>query len=124
MKLQTSILPRRDGTVIVGCASGSKHTFVKNVAGDLVCDVTDEADVAELLRNGNFFPEDEADNVAAISMLESSGVIGGDLDQDLGSPDLDDAGDDPVDPNAPPVEVPTPPKAAKAVTPPKAAKVK
>ncbi len=60
MKLQTTIAPRADGTVIVRGADGASLAFTPNAAGDLVGEVDDEALAARLLAGGSFFIVDDA----------------------------------------------------------------
>ncbi len=101
MKLQTTIAPRRDGTVIVRGAKNQEHTFKSDEYGDLVCDIEDVDLMKKLLSTGNFFPADEADHAAAAALVRAAQV---ELDEDL-DPDLDpDEDDEPVDMNALPVE--------------------
>lgn len=102
MKLETSIKPRRDGVVLTTGLDGSKYTFAPDPEhGDaLVCEVGDEATVKHLLALGNFYPANEADFDRAAELV-------GDTDGD-GEGD-GDGEDDPVDPNALPIESNTPP---------------
>lgn len=112
MKLQTSIPPRRDGTLNVTGLDGQTYAFAKGEDGELVGDVTDEATVAHLLAGGMFFPADPADFDAA---LELTKVPGDDDEQDgEGQASGDDQGDEDGDDeqgdmNAMPVEAATPP---------------
>lgn len=113
MKIETTIKPRRDGTVTVTAASGAKYEF-KNIDGRLVAEVTDEGDLSFLLDREDFLPAEEADFEAAAKLVsvpeeEESGVDDGTLIGEV--EDLDD--DDPADMDAAPVEDPTP--AAKVV---------
>lgn len=55
MKLQTTIAPRADGTVIVRDADGVSVAFAPNAAGELVGEVDDEKLAAHLLAGGQFF---------------------------------------------------------------------
>lgn len=60
MKIQTSIEPRRDGTVIVEGADGQSLTFQPDPeTGDLVCDVEDDT-AADLLALPGFVLADDA----------------------------------------------------------------
>lgn len=70
MKLNTSIAARRDGTVIVTGSDGAKYVFAADADGLMVCDVTDDALVFELLNGGNFFPTNEADFQAAMAIAK------------------------------------------------------
>jgi hypothetical protein len=107
MKLETTIMPRRDGTVIATAKSGGRYVFTMQ-GGRLVADVPVDADVAYLLNTGLFLPADEADFEAAAAMVqpEDSGVDDGSVVGEV--EDLDD--DEPADENAAPVETPTPRK--------------
>lgn len=99
MKIETSILPRKDNTVRA-VASSATIVFAADESGRLVADVENQADLAFLLSLGDFFPADEADHVQAESVLRT----------ETGADDLpDDDGDE----NAAPIEVATPPKPAK-----------
>lgn len=90
MKLLTSLAPRTDGTVIATGVSGARYVFAANEAGDLVADVTDERDVAQLLALGDRFePADEADYAAAETLL-LQGEGGDDEDDDEPPQDFDD----------------------------------
>lgn len=110
MKLQTTIKPRRDGTVIATSPKGVRFVFQPNESRDLVCDVTDEAFVQYLLRNEDFLPYD-AEDLAAAAALVGSPIGGGtDLDEidhtEAGSPpgEGEAPDDDTGDENAAPVE--------------------
>lgn len=92
MKLQTTIKPRRDGTVIARNAKGEKFLFAPNEFGDLVADVTDEALVRDLLRNEDFLPYDTEDLAAAAALV---GPTGGDGASDLDEIDHSEAGSPP-----------------------------
>lgn len=113
MKLQTSIPPRRDGTLNVTGLDGQTYAFAKGEDGELVGDVTDEATVAHLLAGGMFFPADPADFDAALELTKVPGD--GDDEQDgenqaSGDDQGDEDGDDEQgDMNAMPVEAATPP---------------
>ena len=101
MKIETSIIVRRDGTVIATVPSGVKIVFKPDAAGRMVADVTEPADLAYLLANADFFPSEEADFKQAEQLIrQESGV--------------DDLPDDEGDENAAPIEVATPPKAPRA----------
>lgn len=99
MQIETSIPPRRDGTVIATGPSGTKTVFT-DTDGRLLAEVTDPVDLAYLLANPNFFPAEEEDFVQAESIIrEESGI--------------DDLPDDVGDENAAPIEVKTPIKVTK-----------
>ncbi len=100
MKIETSIKPRKDGTVRSAVPSGATVVF-SDVDGRLVADVVEDSDAAFLLALPDFCPLDEADFVKAESLVR----------QEVGTDDLpDDDGDE----NAAPIEVATPPKAPRA----------
>ena len=101
MKIETSIIARRDGTVIATGPSGIKIIFKPDDSGRMVADVTDPADLAYLLANADFFPADEADFKQAEQLIRQESGI-------------DDLPDDDGDENAAPIEVATPPKAPRA----------
>jgi hypothetical protein len=118
MKLETSITPRLDGTVIVHGLDNKEHVFKTDPdTGLVVCDVAHEGTVVHLLRQGTFFPADEADHAHAEQLVAGSG--GGDAAQagaDDGGDEGDDLGDDPVDLNALPLEANTLPAAPPVAT--------
>lgn len=118
MKLQTSITPRRDGTITLTAKDGQRCVFAAGPDGELVGDVTDEATVTELLAGGMFFPADPADFDAALA-LTGAGENDGDGDGDDEGGD-DDEGDDGSDGDdsgdgagSLPLEANTPPKPPK-----------
>lgn len=113
MKLQTSIPPRRDGTITVTAKDGKRIVFAPGPDGELVGDVTDEATVAELIDGGMFWPADPADYDIALALTGAD--KGGDSADDDEADDDSDDGDDGDDsaPPAPPVEANTPPAAPK-----------
>ncbi len=126
MKLQTSIHPRRDGTVKLTGLDGKEYVFSADDSGDMVCVVEDRATIKHVLQaQGDYvWPADED------SMTEAERLLADDLADDLadqsglgdssdlgesGNPadgDPSDPGDDPVDPNALPLEANTPPVTA------------
>lgn len=102
MKIQTSIKPRRDGTVSVAGDDGQNYKFVADADGALVCDITHEPTVARLLSIGDFEPVDAADFERAIALTQQ-------LDeQDEDGDDEDDAEEE-ANPDAMPEEANTPP---------------
>jgi hypothetical protein len=100
MKLQTSIIPRRDGKVNVAGLKGAIFVFAPDEAGDLVCDVTDDALVTRLLVTGDFHPVNEEDFQIALALSKAPTSSPTEADEI----DDGDDGDDPVDLNAMPVE--------------------
>ena len=97
MKLQTSIKPRRDGTVTVLGQDRQTYVFAAGPDGELTADVADEATVAHLLATGNFWPADEADQEQALELVKQA--QGDDEDED----DEDEPeGGLPVEANTPP----------------------
>lgn len=103
MKLETTIAPRRDGTVSVELA-GQKIVFAQDEQGRLVADVAEESSIAYLLGLADFMPADEEDFEAASKIAARVAV----KDED----EADDSEDDDV-PMAPPVEENTPPSRKK-----------
>ena len=100
MKLQTSIKPRRDGTVSVLGQDRQTYVFVAGPDGELTADVADPATIAQLLATGNFWPADEADQEQALELVKQAQKA----DEADGDDDEDEADD-----NALPVEAGTPP---------------
>lgn len=97
MKLQTSIKPRRDGTVTVLGQDSQTYVFAAGSDGELTSDVADEATVAHLLATGNFWPANEADHAQALALVKQAQAD-----------DDDDEEEEPQD--GLPVEANTPPK--------------
>lgn len=102
MKLQTSIKPRRDGTVTVLGQDRQAYVFVADDDGLLTGDVADQATVAHLLATGNFWPADEADQEQALALVKEAEKA---AQAEEGE---DDDEDEPLD--GLPVEANTPPK--------------
>lgn len=98
MKLQTSIKPRRDGTVTVLGQDRQTYVFAAGPDGELTAEVADQATVAHLLATGNFWPADEADQEQALLLVKQA------QQADEAEEDEDEADD-----NALPVEAETPP---------------
>lgn len=98
MKLQTSIRPRRDGTVTVLGQDRQTYVFAAGPDGELTAEVADQATVAHLLATGNFWPADEADQEQALLLVKQA------QQADEAEEDEDEADD-----NALPVEAETPP---------------
>ncbi len=120
MKLQTSILPRRDGTIRLLGQDGKTYVFEADEAGDMVCDVTDEATVAHVLdtRGDFFWPHDEADFDAAEKIVDQFTAKvepdeeDGPEDDDEGIIDPESNGGLPVEANTEPVPAPAAQKPA------------
>lgn len=93
MRLQTTIPPRRDGTVRLTGADGHGYVFEPDAEGVLSCDIEDAETLADLLAGALFFPADVADTERALELVRQ-------VDE------ADDEGDEPGD--APPVEAKTP----------------
>lgn len=109
MKLQTSIPPRRDGTVKVNGQDRQTYVFVADGSGDLTCDVTDEATVAHLLDSKMFWPADPAEMDKALTLIKKPANDGAsNAEDDLGDGN-DGNDDDPVNLSALPIEANTPP---------------
>ena len=131
MKLQTSIPPRRDGTVRHTGQDRRTYVFEAGPDGELSCDVDDPHEVAKLLATGMFWPENPEDFEQALSIAkkpeggQGKSGAGGDEDSDDGddgeidSDEADDA-DDAAVLTALPVEANTPPVRRKPGPKPKA----
>lgn len=101
MKLETSIKPRRDGTVNV-TLDKSTYVFTEE-DGRLVADVENESHVGHLIALGNFYPADEADYPAGL--LAAKTIAGNDDGEDGAGEDDEDElplGGLPVEANTPP----------------------
>lgn len=110
MKLLTSIPARRDGCVNVTLpATRQDIKFLPDASGALVADVTDEADVAALLRLETFEPADERDFDAAEALLGKA-VAADESEDDDGTDDDDSDEFDEVLNGGAPIEANTPPK--------------
>jgi len=123
MLLQTSIKPRRDGTVAVTGVDGARLVFAPNAAGELECEVAHEPTIAQLFSTQNFYPASEEDYQLALALSSAATEPGEESEPaDPGEPDpaalaskTDDAldlPDDVGDMNAMPVEAQTPPQTA------------
>jgi len=111
MKLNTSIQPRRSGTVLARVA-GVVIEFVAGDDGELSADVVDPLAVVELLDTGNFYPANEADYDAALLLARNAAAQAsgdGAGEDDLDAADDGDGGDDVPNLMALPVEANTPP---------------
>jgi len=104
MKIETSIKPRRNGTVNVVTPGGRVIVFSAQDDGRLTADVADSADVQFLLGMSDFLPADSKDFAVAAALIR-----GADAPDDAGDDLLDDDGDE----NAAPVEKATAPKPSK-----------
>lgn len=102
MKLQTSILPRRTGVVLVNGDDGLVYEFAPGEDGELSCDVGDDATAVRLLATGQFWPASPDDFDKAVSLTSTPEDEGDEGDEDG---DGDDA------PPRPPIEAKTPAKA-------------
>lgn len=102
MKIETTIKPRRNGTVNV-VIDGMTYLFAEDEQGRLVADVDNEKHLSHLLGLGDFLPADEEDFEAA------QGLIYPDDEEPDEEPDEDNIGDIP----APPLEENTPPSLKK-----------
>lgn len=110
MKLQTSIAPRRDGTVRVSGLYRQTYVFAPGPDGELTCDVTDEATVAALLATQNFWPADPEDADHALDLVKKTTQPEG--GEPGGDDDLED--DEEAVADALPVEANTPPAPKRA----------
>lgn len=102
MKLQTSIAPRRDGTVVVRTGSGASFVFSPDASGALVGEVACEDTAAALLAGGHFFPADPADGEAALALVRRVADDDSDDDGDDDDDEADQASALPVEANTPP----------------------
>ena len=102
MKIETSIKPRRNGTVNVVTPGGQVIVFSAQDDGRLTADVADSADVQFLLGMSDFLPADEDDFAMASALIRGEAGL-----DELG--DGDDLPDDSGDENAAPVETPLKP---------------
>ena len=104
MKIETSIKPRRDGTVNVDTPDGVV-VFRADESGVMVADVESaQAQAFLLARADDFIPADDADFEVANSLLTQG--TGGDDDPDDDVDDDPDDDPDEADPNAAPIEEP------------------
>lgn len=113
MKLNTSIQPRRTGTVLARVADVVIQ-FAPGEDGELSAEVADPLAVAELLDTGNFYPANEADYDAALLLArnaagQASGDGAGEDDLDAADDGDGDGGDDAPNLMAMPLEANTPP---------------
>lgn len=102
MKLQTSIQPRRDGTVILKGHDGQNYVFAADEEGELTCEVKHEPTVAHALAGGLFYPADAQDVPLASDLVAA-------LDGESAHDDADDGADDEGSIDSPPIEANTPP---------------
>ena len=100
MKIETTISPRRDGTVTFEHA-GKRVVLMPDASGRLVADVEDDDVIAHMLSYDHFLPADEADFAVAERLTVQKVVDEEEND--------DDEEDDEEFPSAPPVEAATPP---------------
>lgn len=94
MKIETSIRPRKDGSLTASMPDGTRYAFAKD-GHNMVAEVDNEAHIAFLLASGNFSPADDSDFDAALAMVADGS---------------DDSDFDVVDESAAPIEVATPVK--------------
>lgn len=109
MKLQTSIKPRRDGTVKLAGLNGKTYEFKPDEQGDMVCDVDDDATVVHVLQaQGDYFwPADEEGMTKAEALIDAAtGDDDDDLDDGDDDADTSNPGGLPVEANTPPVTAP------------------
>lgn len=102
MKIQTSIQPRRDGSVSVVGEDGQNYKFVADADGVLVCDIEHEPTVARMLSLGDFEPVDAADFERAIELTQQLEQ----QDDDAEDEDFEDEANEdamPEEANTPPV---------------------
>ena len=97
MKLQTSIKPRRDGTVkAAGLVAGHVYEFTADIGTEeLTCDVANEQDIAYLLGTLNFWPANPEDFDVAEKLTQQAAVLDVEGDEGDSDDDLDDEDDEP-----------------------------
>jgi hypothetical protein len=71
MKLETSIRPRKDGTVIANLPDKAKYEFKPGTDGALECEVDNDAHASWLIGTGNFYPAEAADFDEAAELLSA-----------------------------------------------------
>lgn len=106
MKLQTSIPPRRDGTVRHTGKDRRTYVFEAGPDGELTCDVDNEDEAAALLATGMFWPADPDDFEKALTIstpAPDSAPAAADADEDLDDEDEVIGNGLPVEANTPPV---------------------
>ncbi|HEX4843197.1 MAG TPA: hypothetical protein VFV57_05960 [Limnobacter sp.] len=119
MKIQTTIPPRKDGTVNFTGQDGKVYTFKDDGTGCLVCDVDGQADLKRMLLNPQFMPVDEEDFLDAERLAEQAekelakNDAAGLEPKDNGDDDDDDDEDDDGAQGGEPLEANTPPKRIK-----------
>lgn len=114
MKLETSVIPRRDGTVRA-TVDGELYVFT----GDpLTCEVKNKAHIAYLLSRGDYFPHDPSATSAALAIVEEAQSGNDEEPEGEGEDQADDEGDEnalPIESNTPPARFkPSAPKAPRA----------
>lgn len=120
MKLATTIIPRKDGTVRVAGKNGTNYLFEADPeTGDLVCEVSDDATIVHLLdkRDGFFHPVNEEDFELAERMIEDANSVvkpedDGQTDDDTNPDENDGLMTAPGSQGGLPVEAKTAPKRA------------
>jgi len=106
MKLQTSIPPRRDGTVRHTGKDRRTYVFEAGPDGELTCDVDNEDEAAALLATGMFWPADPDDFEKALTIstpAPDSAPAAADADEVLDDEDEVIGNGLPVEANTPPV---------------------
>ena len=103
MKIETSIKPRRDGTVVADI-DAKKYIFSADDAGVMTAEVENEAHIAFLLSRGDdFLPAEDADFDRADALVSSAKVAAEESTDDDEVPDDDD---EHVNLDAAPIEEP------------------
>jgi hypothetical protein len=105
MKLVCTVQANEDGHVTAEFGK-TKYIF-ENENGELVAEVDNAEHVAHLLGTGNFYPHDEGD------YQQASNILSQESDDDELDSGFDEPLDDPIDPNAMPLESETPLKPAR-----------
>ena len=97
MKIETSIKPRKDGTVVANI-DAQKYVFSADDAGVMTAEVENEAHIAFLLSRGDdFLPADDADFDRADALVAAAKVA---------AEESTDDDDEPVNLDAAPIEEP------------------
>ncbi|THJ32405.1 hypothetical protein E8K88_11945 [Lampropedia aestuarii] len=71
MKLMSSLVPRKDGTVLFAFGAAT-YKFLPAGQGQTVADVDDPEAVRHALATGNFYPASEEDEDAAEALLSNT----------------------------------------------------
>lgn len=106
MKIETSILPRRDGTLTAKMNDGTVYSFANDETGAFVTEVADEAHIAELLLRGGLFTPADLEDIEYAGELIKSEPVEPVEPEGYAVSDLNESDDDPVNMDAAPIEEP------------------